>query len=70
MGGRVNIMNYYLPQRRIDIKPDISVIKVHICLNGLKLFLIKANSLKWLMVFTKSSILDMGYFIKDQWGSR
>ena len=33
MGGRVNIMNYYLPQRHITKKYDISTTKVHICLN-------------------------------------
>ena len=68
MGGRVNIMNYYLPQRHITVKHDISATKVHICLNVLRLFLTKVNNLRWLMVVTKSSILDVGYFIKDQWG--
>ena len=68
MGGRVNIMNYYLPQRHITIKHDISATKVHICLNVLTLFLTKVNNLGWLMVVTKSSISDVGYLIKDQWG--
>ena len=68
MGGRVNIMNYYLPQRHITIKHDISATKVHICLNVLTLFLTKVNNLGWLMVVTKSSISDVGYLIKDQLG--
>ena len=68
MGGRVNIMNYYFLQRHITIIHDISATKVHVCLNVLTLFLTKVNNLSWLMVVTKSSILDVGYFIKDLWG--
>ena len=34
----------------------------------MKLFLTKVNSLKLLMVVTKNSILDVGYFKKGQWG--
>ena len=68
MKDGVNIMNYNLPQLYIIIKHDISATKVYICLNVLRLFLTKVNNLRWLMVVTKSSILDVGYFIKDQWG--
>ena len=34
MGGRINIMNYYLPQRHITIIYDISATKALICLKG------------------------------------
>ena len=34
----------------------------------MELFLSKVNSLKLLMVATKSSVLNLRYFIKDQWG--
>ena len=34
MGGGVNIMNYYLPQRHITVRYDISATKALICLKG------------------------------------
>ena len=38
MEGRVNIMNYYLPQQHITVKCDISATKVLIRLNVLTIF--------------------------------
>ena len=61
MGGRVNIMNYYLPQRHIRIRYDISATKA---LKVLTLFSTKVNNMKRLIVVTKSSILDVRCFMK------
>ena len=62
------IINFFMTNL-ILAKP---VSLIHVFLNTglfkMELFLTKVNNLKLLMVVTKSSIFNVRYFKKDQWG--
>ena len=60
------IINFFMTN--LILAKPVSLIHVFLNTGLFKMELFLTNNLKQLMVFTKSSIFNVRYFKKDQWG--